>query len=980
MTMQSGVVMATGTGAPDSEDSNVQRQEYDISDNQFSDERPTDMLERLKGGSRFSTRYGVVMTGLMWFLAGAQISLSFFVALEPPRFPDCSALSLHSHTTHTMTQAAVLATQANRFLMGELPASPSSLQSVYPRLLEDQAVPLLPPPETSSSVKCDAQVPLLPTDCDTPHVYMRPGISIISSFDIPPSYCEPEPWKNASWVHSALFAGILIGALGLGRLSDVIGRRPTITLSVLCLTVVGLWSAVVQSVWQYGLARLGVGVFTTGAALPSMVLLSEVTPSDRRHWTVLVQALAFCMAAVYVALLAVVVPSWRLLTTLVTLPTLIFLGGFTCCTGTYIESPRWLVAKGHMDQAFAVWLRIAKICKVELPEGFDLTAFIKNELCLAHGEEGKIRDSLVDLEEELSYLSLQRLVSPDNLSRTMKRFPTSLWMWTCIWLWSSCAFIYYGVLFDFKELLPHFDSASVSTSHEPVPTNHTVLRNLMASVSLMANLDDAPSLHLLRYLQFAPDPLENSVMPPRGVLPNNAPPEETLKDFEELDVGGIGLINQTVSSRNKSTLGEVSPIESSMSEPSHSELSQTAETSNGTKEARPLPSADPYKSFDIASVIDFLDKNKTHYYKEALHNMTKSLQNETLHLIESAKNIPQEAQRAAEEYHLGPKVYGLVDDIKSQFKPEDAMAQYWRDVRIQSVLVVSSFAAEVPAYIVAMWMASSPSIGRRSTCFFSLLVGSSLLIVSSMTHALSDESDAREVQVFRVVSLLLGRCCVAAVFMLLYLYCAEVFPTSVRTSVLGLLSASARIGCIFAAPLAQYLDSSIPDGASLFFGLVGFSAAMITPMCLPETCGKPLYDTLDSLEEAYTASGYVETFFSHPGVRICGVLGKCTCCLNRMVHRCLGFPGTARTTTLEERGHRWLKEQWKKTSRNTSAWKDQTEKMMISATDVVRGAGPKGSNFIPLQDMAEETPPHPSTVLDLTLEDDIELHDELKLN
>lgn len=60
--------------------------------------------------------------------------------------------------------------------------------------------------------------------------------------------------------------------------------------------------------------------------------------------------------------------------------------------------------------------------------------------------------------------------------------------------------------------------------------------------------------------------------------------------------------------------------------------------------------------------------------------------------------------------------------------------------------------------------------------------------------------------------------------MLLYLFCAEMAPTSVRAGCLGTLSAAARVGCVFAAPMSNALDRKHDGLALAFFGVLCVSA------------------------------------------------------------------------------------------------------------------------------------------------------------
>eukprot|EP01054_Gregarina_sp_Poly1_P000204 Gregarina_sp_Poly_1__203@NODE_1047_length_5252_cov_120_237030_g727_i0_p1_GENE_NODE_1047_length_5252_cov_120_237030_g727_i0NODE_1047_length_5252_cov_120_237030_g727_i0_p1_ORF_typecomplete_len956_score108_82Sugar_tr/PF00083_24/2_8e35Sugar_tr/PF00083_24/1_3e17MFS_1/PF07690_16/4_6e20MFS_1/PF07690_16/3_3e10TRI12/PF06609_13/8_1e07TRI12/PF06609_13/3_9e03TRI12/PF06609_13/2e02MFS_3/PF05977_13/9_8e05MFS_3/PF05977_13/1_1MFS_4/PF06779_14/1_1e04MFS_4/PF06779_14/0_00015MFS_4/PF06779_14/0_6MFS_2/PF13347_6/0_00 len=922
-----------------------------------------DMVDRLHGATKFTVRFAILMTGLTWFLSGAQISLSLFVALEPPRFPDCSAITGSSHAWPPHLEARQLQTQ------------------------------------------CDPHVPLDPDDCITPHIYLRPKISIVSTFDLPPTVCESRPWKSAAWVPSALFAGILVGALTLGPLSDKIGRRPTITFSVLALTLVSFYSTLASNIWLYGSARFAVGIFITGSALPSLVALSELAPNSKRQWILAVQALAFCAAAVYVAVLACLIPSWQVMTLLVTLPTFFFLFGCVCCAGVYIESPRWLAAKGRMEEAFSVWLRIAKISNVELPEDFTLEVFTKHELQAAH--DVKLR-SLQEVEEELSFMSVQQIVTPDNLKRVFRTFPTSVWMWICIWLWIVSGFIYYGILFDFKDVISRFHLDNAPILSPTISPSDMISQN----VSIPSHRNLFPESPLdgipLRVLSensppdlsqqqpphaYESNPNSSNLRPMLNQGPNDlfTPPEGSYQQLSSNEVSRHQQSSDTTKSASSRNVANEEVDKNFQNIDPHLPTGSEEASAPGelhSDERHPLSPLDlppqiKHIGFDIAKINSLkdivgsvLDSNHTSQYKQALYNMSQSLQDETKQWLESAKAFPEEAQKAVKEYNVVPVVNQFVQDVHAQFASDDIMANYWRNVRIEGILVVCSFATEIPAYLLAMGLASTSWMGRRSTCTCFLFTGSCLLLCAWASKFL----ESPEIQkTLAIGSLVLGRCCIAAVFMLLYLYCAEIFPTSVRTSSLGFLSASARIGCIFAAPLAQYLDAVIPQGAVLCFGLSALLAALVTPSTLPETYGKPLYDSLDTLEEAYQNDGYFDEFFERRLNKTCGFFSRCTCCCGRLVRRCLAIPGDSRPTSFEARGQMWLKEQWKKTGKTRTRWnkyRDQAQRVAYRAKRAVESASNRDrANFVPLQDMMDSGSPRLIHTTSIELGEDIELED-----
>ncbi len=94
----------------------------------------------------------------------------------------------------------------------------------------------------------------------------------------------------------------------------------------------------------------------------------------------------------------------------------------------------------------------------------------------------------------------------------------------------------------------------------------------------------------------------------------------------------------------------------------------------------------------------------------------------------------------------------------------------------------------------------------------------------------------------RLAFSLIGKFGSAAAFSIVFLYTAELFPTSMRNSAVGMCSTLARFGGILAPTVAQ-LGHNQPKLPFMIFGtatLIGGVAAYL----LPETKGKKLPDTV----------------------------------------------------------------------------------------------------------------------------------------
>lgn len=94
----------------------------------------------------------------------------------------------------------------------------------------------------------------------------------------------------------------------------------------------------------------------------------------------------------------------------------------------------------------------------------------------------------------------------------------------------------------------------------------------------------------------------------------------------------------------------------------------------------------------------------------------------------------------------------------------------------------------------------------------------------------------------RLACSLIGKFGSSAAFSIVFLYTAELFPTGMRNSAVGMCSTLARLGGILAPTVAE-LGYKRPELPFLIFGiatLIGGIAAYL----LPETKGKKLPDTV----------------------------------------------------------------------------------------------------------------------------------------
>uniref|UniRef100_A0A8C8R857 Solute carrier family 22 member 8 n=1 Tax=Pelusios castaneus TaxID=367368 RepID=A0A8C8R857_9SAUR len=119
---------------------------------------------------------------------------------------------------------------------------------------------------------------------------------------------------------SIYMAGVLVGALLLGGLSDRFGRKAMLIWSLLQMAVMGTCTAFSPNYILYCVFR-----FLSGMALSGFGLIVEWIPTQYRTITIAITGFAYTMGQILLAGVAYSIPDWRWLQLTVSLPFFIFL-------------------------------------------------------------------------------------------------------------------------------------------------------------------------------------------------------------------------------------------------------------------------------------------------------------------------------------------------------------------------------------------------------------------------------------------------------------------------------------------------------------------------------------------------------------------------------------------------------------------------------------------------------------------------------
>ncbi|XP_078001452.1 organic cation transporter protein-like [Glandiceps talaboti] len=146
---------------------------------------------------------------------------------------------------------------------------------------------------------------------------------------------------------------------------------------------------------------------------------------------------------------------------------------------------------------------------------------------------------------------------------------------------------------------------------------------------------------------------------------------------------------------------------------------------------------------------------------------------------------------------------------------------------------------EIPARLLSWWLMGF--IGRRWSLLGFQLIGGVALILSLIPQ----NPDVA------VAIIMISKFCIAAVFSIIYVYGAEIYPTVVRNAGMGISSMCSGIGNII-SPFVILLDVYWTPLPFVIMGCISISAGLTVPI-LPETRNERLPGTIEEGEMFGTA-------------------------------------------------------------------------------------------------------------------------------
>lgn len=219
---------------------------------------------------------------------------------------------------------------------------------------------------------------------------------------------------KVSLAGSLFFAGLLLGNVFFGPLSDKVGRRPVYLAGLLMEVLFGYLTAFAPNYEVFAASRLLVGLMNGGIGLVCFVLAQEYVGKSYWAFTGTLTSMTFAVGISLFGALGYLIRPWRSLATAANSSgVLVFL-----LSVTLPESPRWLYSQGRTEEAEEV-LRL-----MAMRNGNSASRLMLQRVGAKPGPNGRRSEGVLAL-----------LLHPVLRLRTL----------VLMYVWYACSLVYYGL-------------------------------------------------------------------------------------------------------------------------------------------------------------------------------------------------------------------------------------------------------------------------------------------------------------------------------------------------------------------------------------------------------------------------------------------------------------------------------------------------------------------------------------------------------